>query len=191
MLQRHILPSIGAVPLLKLAPQHLTAFYAEKRQHGKVNGTGGLSSRSVRMLHNIIHEALDWAVKQQIIVTDAIDAPKFSYKEKHVWSAVESRRLLAAAADHVWGPLFPVLLTTGMRRGECLAALARSRLAGREGAHRAASDGREGPDRGRRAEDAEGVARRDPRPFLPGCAQRAPHRAARDAVEGDELRITI
>ncbi len=75
------------------------------------------------MLHNIIHEALDWAVKQQILarnVTDAIDAPKFSYKEKHVWSAAESRRLLAAAADHVWGPLFLVLLTTGMRRGECL-----------------------------------------------------------------------
>jgi integrase len=123
MLRRHIVPGLGAVPLLKLAPQHLTAFYADKRERGKVNGTGGLSSRSVRILHNIIHEALDWAMKQQIIarnVTDAIDAPKFSYREKRVWTADESRRLLAAAADHEWGPLFLVLLTTGMRRGECL-----------------------------------------------------------------------
>lgn len=60
--------------------------HAETRQHGNVNGTGGLSSRSVHILHNTIHEALDWAVKQQILapnVTDAIDAPRFSYKEKH------------------------------------------------------------------------------------------------------------
>ncbi len=123
MLNRHIIPELGAVPLLKLAPQHLTAFYAEKRRNGKLNGTGGLSSRSVRILHNIIHEALDWAVKHQILarnVTDTIDAPKFSYKEKQVWNAEESRRLLAAAADHEWGPLFLMLLTTGMRRGECL-----------------------------------------------------------------------
>jgi integrase len=62
-------------------------------------------------------------VKQQILarnVTDAIDASKFSYKEKQVWTADKSRRLLIAAADHEWGPLFLVLLTTGMRRGECL-----------------------------------------------------------------------
>jgi integrase len=123
MLNRHIIPDLGAVPLLKLAPQHLTTFYAEKRRNGKLNGSGGLSSRSVRILHNIIHEALDWAVKHQILarnVTDAIDAPKFSYKEKQVWTAEESRRLLAAAADHEWGPLFLMLLSTGMRRGECL-----------------------------------------------------------------------
>jgi integrase len=125
MLRRHIIPGIGSVPALKLAPQHLTAFYAEKRQRGKVNGTGGLSSRSVRILHNITREALDWAVKQQILarnVADAIDAPKFSYKEKRVWTADEARRLLDAATDHEWGPLYLVLLTTGMRRGECLGA---------------------------------------------------------------------
>ncbi len=123
MLNRHIIPDLGAVPILKLAPQHLSAFYAEKRRNGKLNGTGGLASRSVRILHNIIHEALDWAVKHQILarnVSDAIDAPKFSYKEKQVWTAEESRRLLAVAADHEWGPLFLMLLTTGMRRGECL-----------------------------------------------------------------------
>lgn len=125
MLRRHILPGLGTVPLLKLAPQHLGAFYAEKRERGKVNGTGGLSSRSVRILHNIIHEALDWAVKQQILsrnIADAIAAPKFSYKEKHVWTAEEARRLLDAASDHEWGPLFLVLLSTGVRRGECLGA---------------------------------------------------------------------
>ena len=125
MLRRHILPGLGTVPLLKLTPQHLSAFYAEKRERGKVNGTGGLSSRSVRILHNIIHEALDWAVKQQILarnIADAIDAPKFSYKEKHVWTAEEARRLLEAASGHEWGPLFLVLLSTGVRRGECLGA---------------------------------------------------------------------
>ena len=125
MLRRHILPGLGTVPLLKLAPQHLSAFYAEKRERGKVDGTGGLSSRSVRILHNIIHEALAWAVKQQVLarnIADAIDAPKFSYKEKHVWTAPEARRLLDAASGHEWGPLFLVLLSTGVRRGECLRA---------------------------------------------------------------------
>lgn len=123
MLSRHIIPALGSVPLMKLSPQHLTTFYAEKRQSGKLNGTGGLSSRSVRILHNILHEALDWAVKQQILirnVTDTINAPKFSYKEKRVWTAEEARRLINAAAGHEWGPLFLMLLTTGMRRGECL-----------------------------------------------------------------------
>jgi len=191
MLNRHIIPDLGAVPPLKLAPQHLTTFYAEKRRNGKLNGSGGLSSRSVRILHNIIHEALDWAVRHQILarnVTDAIDAPKFSYKEKQVWTAEESRCLLAAAAEHEWGPLFLMLLSTGMRRGEYLGLRWRD-LDWQAGKVRIAQQVTAVKGQIALGEPKTPKARRSVTlaPSMPCGAQRAPQRATRVAAQSSRV----
>jgi integrase len=47
IIRRHIVPSLGAVPLTQLQPNHLQNYYAYASAHGRIDGKGGLSARSV------------------------------------------------------------------------------------------------------------------------------------------------
>ncbi len=123
LVSAHLIPSLGTVPLMKLSPAHLTALYAEKRKRGRRDGQGGLSPRTVRHLHAIMREALDFAVRHQLVVrnvADVIDAPRFARKEMATWSPDEIQRFLAVTADHAYSPIWLLYITTGLRRGEGL-----------------------------------------------------------------------
>ncbi|MEW6448887.1 MAG: N-terminal phage integrase SAM-like domain-containing protein [Bacillota bacterium] len=54
IISKHIVPMIGALKLEKLSWQHLQALYRKKQQEG-------LSARTVRLIHAIMHRALGWA----------------------------------------------------------------------------------------------------------------------------------
>jgi len=72
-----------------------------------------------------MHEALDFAVKQQMLprnVTDAVDAPKFSRKQMITWTAEDARTFLASTHTDTYSPIWLLMLTTGVRRGEALGA---------------------------------------------------------------------
>ena len=123
LINAHLIPALGSVPLAKLLPAHLTAMYADKRESGRRDGKGGLAPRSVRHLHVVMHEALDFAVKQQMIVrnvADAVDAPRFTHKEMTTWTADDARRFLEASDGDTYDPIWLLMLTTGLRRGEAL-----------------------------------------------------------------------
>ena len=68
-IELHVVPAIGAVPLQKLTPEHLDTFYAELLTSGRRNGKGGgLSVKSVRNIHTMLHKALADAARKGTVL---------------------------------------------------------------------------------------------------------------------------
>lgn len=112
----HIVPSIGKVQLQKLAPQQLKKLYADKLKEG-------LSAVTVSAIHNLLHRALDDAVKWDVLsrnVCDRVSPPRKVRQEIKPLTLEQTHLLLEAVHDHPHEALFVLALTTGMRRGELL-----------------------------------------------------------------------
>src|SRR5262245_50549078 len=74
-----IVPALGQQRLCKLQPLHLQTFYSEAISSGRKDGRGGLSPTTVRHYHGVIREALQHAVRWQLLsrnVADAVEPPK-------------------------------------------------------------------------------------------------------------------
>ena len=123
VVRRHLVPALGNVSLAQLQPQHIQRYCADKLSHGRTDGKGGLSKRSVLQHHRILSEALKHAVKQGLIgrnVADAVDPPRPEYKEMPTLDADELAQVLDAAQETpYYAPLY-VKAYTGLRRGELL-----------------------------------------------------------------------
>jgi integrase len=123
----HVVPSIGAVPLQRLTPEHLDTFYAELLTSGRQNGhEGGLSVKTVRNIHTMLHKALADAARKGTVlrnVADLADPPRLSSAlrpEMKVWDAKQLRQFLEEIEGHRLYPALYLLANTGMRRGEVL-----------------------------------------------------------------------
>ena len=123
-IERHIIPTLGAVPLADLRPDHLTAFYAQAMKDGRADGKeGGLSARTVRHFHRILHDALAWGVRMGLVarnVADAVTAPRAKAKEMRALDNHELTRLLEKARETEWYAPIHLAAFTGMRRSEVL-----------------------------------------------------------------------
>lgn len=92
-------------------------------ENGRRDGKGGLSPRTVRHHHRIIHDALQHAVRWGLIlrnVAQAVDPPRFSNKEMMTLDQSSVQRFLEVACGSEYFPLFHLLLFTGMRRSKAL-----------------------------------------------------------------------
>lgn len=119
----HVIPRIGQLPLKQLGALQLNALYAELLTSGRHDGKGGLSPRTVRYTHTILHRALRDAVRWGLLSrnpADLADPPKHRTPEMRVWSATELRTFLAHIREDRNYALWLLLATTGMRRGEAL-----------------------------------------------------------------------
>lgn len=121
--RNQIIPSLGNIKLKDLKPAHIQKLYSDALNSGRVNGKGGLSSRSVHHIHRILSNALSTGVKWQLLAQNPVKAttpPKPSKKEMIALSAEQGNSLLKALeGQSLWLPVF-LGLTTGMRRGEIL-----------------------------------------------------------------------
>jgi integrase len=118
------------VQLRRVDAGMLNALYAALLAEGKLTtangGSGGLSARSVRYIHTIVHRAFRDAVRWSRIArnpADAADPPRASAVVRptmSTWTADEVRAFLDHTAEHRLHAAFVMLATTGMRRGECL-----------------------------------------------------------------------
>jgi integrase len=92
----------------------------------KIEATDGLSPRTVRYIHTILHAALKDALRWNRIVRNPADAatpPSASAARSHrprAWTAAQLRAFLDFAADNPYLPAWVFLATSGCRRGECL-----------------------------------------------------------------------
>jgi len=114
--EHHLIPALGHRKLQVLTAPHVHQAYAAKR---KVN-TG---ARTLQLMHLRLCQALDLAVSWQLVaknVARLIDTPQAPPKPHQVWTSAEQGRFLAAAAEEHHHPLWHVLITTGLRRGELL-----------------------------------------------------------------------
>jgi len=123
IIQRHLMPNLGAIPLTQLHPSHIHGYYAKALSKGGAENNGKLSARTVRNIHKVLSEALSHAVKWQILVRNvalAVDPPRPSQSEMATFTEEQARLFLEAVAESPYHELFTVALYTGMRRSELL-----------------------------------------------------------------------
>ena len=122
--ERHILPRLGDHRLTAISGGTLNALYAELLAGGRLDGRGGLSPASVRRVHALLHRALGDAVRWgRLPRNPAADADPPREPRDRGMSTWTSEQL-GAFLEHVRGdrlyPLWLLLATTGMRRGEAV-----------------------------------------------------------------------
>lgn len=123
IIQRHLMPNLGAIPLTQLRPSHIQDYYAKALSEGRAGNNSKLSARTVRNIHKVLSEALGHGVKWQILVRNvalAIDPPRPNQSEMATFTEEQARLFLEAVVKSRYRELFTVALYTGMRRSELL-----------------------------------------------------------------------
>ncbi len=114
--KRHFKPALAAVKLENLDPHIIQKFYNSLSD-------SGLSPKTVKNLHGILHSALQQAVDNDYIrrnPTDACKLPKVIKPEIKPLEPDEIARLLKEAEKDDYCNLFITAMFTGMRQGELL-----------------------------------------------------------------------
>src|SRR5918997_5087167 len=113
MIRNHIKPALGLRKLKNLAPDHVQYFYQQKLDAGLAPGT-------VRLMHGILHKALEQAVKWGIVprnVCKATTPPKPNPEEIRPLDAEQARRLLEASRKNRLEALYVLAVTAGVGGG--------------------------------------------------------------------------
>jgi integrase len=112
----HLIPKLGNIALTQLKPEHL-------QKHYTMIQSAGLSPRTVRYHHAVIHVALKTAVRWGLLArnpADAVTVPRVRRNEMQTWSEYEVEQFLNEAKVSPYYALFYTALFTGMRRSELL-----------------------------------------------------------------------
>jgi integrase len=113
----HVVPALGHLPLQQLGPDHLDGLYAA------LAANKGLSAASIRNVHVTVRRALADAVRWGRIARNPAEAaspPARQRTEMQTWSAGELRAFLESVRGDRLSALWLLASTTGMRRGELL-----------------------------------------------------------------------
>ncbi len=117
LIEKHIEPELGRIPLTKLTQRDINAFMQRKL-------AGGLSARTVRYCHAVLRSALTKAEKEGVVgrnVAKLAEPPGTGEQGQIEPLTIEqARTFLAAAAGHRLEALFSVAIAVGLRRGEAL-----------------------------------------------------------------------
>lgn len=117
LLTRYIRPELGGRQLSQIGPMEIQKVY------GQLIETG-LSPRTVRYAHGVLRDALQQAVKWQLLQrnpAEFVDLPRHQRREMQVLSPEQVSLFLDASKSNPWHALFLTAVTTGMRPGEYLA----------------------------------------------------------------------
>lgn len=111
----------GRGELDALSPHTIQKFYNDlgKPQKGKQ----GLSPKTIKNIHGVLHRALEQAVENQYIranPTNACKLPRAEEKELQPLDEQQIPLFLEAIKGHKFEVLYTVTLFTGMREGEAL-----------------------------------------------------------------------
>ncbi len=124
IINRHIMPALGSIPLSQIQPSQLQGYYSNALKYGRVDKRSGLSPRSVLYHHRIISEALSHAMKMGLIarnVAELVSPPRPQRAKMATLSPEDISLFLDAARETPYYVFFCTLLYTGLRRGEALA----------------------------------------------------------------------
>jgi integrase len=120
----HVIPVFGNIPLQDVTPVIVQNFYNQKFESGRADGKGGLSAKTIRNMHNMIHQAFEQAKVNGIIMNNPADGaviPRQEKKEMRVLSVQEQKALLSVLHLHRLGLAILFDLATGLRIGELCA----------------------------------------------------------------------
>jgi integrase len=122
--RKNLAPLLGGLTLTKLQPAHMSQAYAKALASGRRDGSGGLSARTVTHMHRVLREALQQAVRWQVLArnpADAVKPPKVERQQMSVLDTDATAELMEAARETAL--FIPILLGVrcGLRRGEVVA----------------------------------------------------------------------
>ena len=128
-IELHITPRIGDIPLKKLTGRDLQWLYKDLQEHGRLREAQkgkqpGLSDSTIRGIHTMLHNALDRAVKERLIVRNPADdciPPKIPKHEMKILPPEQIKSYLTAADQRGVLPMFYLELISGLRKGELVA----------------------------------------------------------------------
>lgn len=126
LIEHQIKPYLGNRPLSTLTTNEIQKFYNTVKKQGRVNpdrsrGTE-LADSMVRKIHMLLHESLETAMQQRLIVnnpTNGTTIPKNNYPAKQILNDEQLEKFMEVIkSDERWYDFFYTELTTGLRRGE-------------------------------------------------------------------------
>ena len=128
-IELHITPRIGDIPLKKLTGRDLQWLYKDLQEHGRLREAQkgkqpGLSDSTIRGIHTMLHNALDRAAKERLIVRNPADdcvPPKIPKHEIKILPPEQIKSYLTAAEQRGVLPMFYLELISGLRKGELVA----------------------------------------------------------------------
>ena len=128
-IEQHIIPAIGDIPLNKLTTRDLQKFYNDLQSNGRLRKVQkkekpGLSNSTVRGIHMMLHNALDRAVKEKLILSNPTEnciIPKIEKQEMKILHPDHISAYLNAAERRNALPMFYLELVSGLRKGELVA----------------------------------------------------------------------
>jgi integrase len=120
----YVVPALGGIEIQSLTPVDLDRLYADLLVDGRRNRKGGLSKRTVRLVHSIIGKALSDAERKGMVRRNVArlatppSATSTRAPEMKVWLPSQLRQFLDATGTFHHGALFRLAAMTGLRRGE-------------------------------------------------------------------------
>ena len=130
-IESHVIPRIGEIKLKKLTSRDIQKMYKDLQENGRLRKSQkrekpGLSNSTVRGIHMMLHNALDRAVKERLILrnpTEDCIIPKIQKQEMKILHPEDMKAYLEAADKRGVLPMFYLELVTGIRKGELTALL--------------------------------------------------------------------
>ena len=128
-IEQHVAPAIGDIPLNKLTTRDLQKLYNDLQSNGRLRKVQkkekpGLSNSTVRGIHTMLHNALDRAVKEKLILSNPTEnciIPKIEKQEMKILHPDHISAYLNAAERRNALPMFYLELVSGLRKGELVA----------------------------------------------------------------------
>ena len=126
MIKNQINPYLGKRPISSLTTQEIQKFYNTIKKSGRVKpskkyGTQ-LADSMVRKVHMMLHEALDVAIQNKLIIdnqTNGTTLLKNNYAPKQILNDEQLDRFMEIIkSDEKWHDFFYTEITTGLRKGE-------------------------------------------------------------------------
>ncbi len=114
----YVSPFLGSVKLFELRPSHVQHLYA-------IHLENGLSVRTVRMVHCVVHRSLNQAVQMGLLERNpasVVKPPRLQQSEMKFFDEQQVQAFLIAvdATEDRYQALWKLAITTGMRLGELL-----------------------------------------------------------------------
>lgn len=122
---KHIIPyfSEQKIRLCDITQEKLQTYFDKEFKSGRLDGKGGVSSRTLNMIKNVVKQTLDYAIKKDLIAKNPcmfVEMPKREKRVPNFYSADEVKDLLECIKDEFLYPAVKVLAYYGLRRSELL-----------------------------------------------------------------------
>ena len=128
-MEEYTIPRIGTTKLNKLTNREIQKLYKDLLENGRLRKKQrkkhpGLSGSTVRGVHIMLHNALDRAVKERLLIRNPADScvvPKVQHQEMKTLQPEDLKAYLDAAERRNALAMFYLELVSGIRKGELVA----------------------------------------------------------------------